>query len=88
MARHDRRPSPPRVAQPSNASNYHPNSENLRSAGRAFRTAPSFRDLSDKFLNAELKREFAAEAVLFTVITALCGSSIVFTLRALSALMI
>ena len=52
------------------------------------RTAPSFRALSEKFLNAEMKREFASEALLFSVIVGLSGWSILSLLHAVGGLTI
>ena len=67
---------------------YHPTSENLRAATRSFQTAPSFRQISDKFLNAEMKRDYVSEAVCFAIIVGLSGWSIIPLLHAVRGLMI
>ena len=87
-ARHDRRPRHGLTGGPIIDSSYHSHSEDLRTATRSFRTSPSFRDLSDKFLNAEMKREYAAEGIFFAVIIALTGWSTVLLLRAVAGLLI
>ena len=87
-ARHDRRSRPGYTGRPVIDSNYHPSSEDLRTATRSFQTSPSFRDLSRNFLNAEMKREYAAEGMFFAVIIALTGWSTVLLLRAVAGLLI
>ena len=86
--RHDPPAHPAHGKLPLIDSAYHPTSENLRAASRSLQTAPSFRHLSDKFLNDEMKREYASEAVFFAVIVGLSGWSIVSLLHAVSGLMI
>ena len=86
--RHEQRPSRGHTARVPIDSDYHPTTDNLRGASRAFRTTPSFRDLSANFLNAEMKREYAAEGVFFAVIVALTGWSSLLLWRAVAALLI
>ena len=87
-ARHDQRPIPGPTSRLATESNYHPNSEDLRTATRAFRTSPSFRELSHNFLNTEMKREYAAEGLFFGVIIALTGWSTLLLWRAVAGLLI
>jgi len=86
--RHEQRPLRIRAKAPLIDSAFHPTSDSLRTVTRSIRTAPSFRALSEKFLNAEMKREFASEALLFSVIVGLSGWSIVSLLRAVGGLTI
>ena len=87
-ARHDQRPRSRHTSRLAIDSNYHPNSEDLRTATRSLQTSPSFRELSQNFMNAEMKREYAAEGLFFGVIIALTGWSTVLLWRAVAGLLI
>jgi hypothetical protein len=50
-------------------------------------SSPSFRDLSNEFLGAEMKRDYLAEAFFFAIIVGVSVWPIVSMLRALSVLL-
>ena len=52
----------------------------------AQRARPSFRDLSDKFLAGEMKRDYLAEALCFLIIVSVSAWPIVSMVRAFSLL--
>jgi hypothetical protein len=57
---------------------YHAPDAGFRAAGDRLKLAtplpsPSFRALSNEFFGGEMKREYAAEAVLFTIIVAVAA---------------
>jgi len=49
-------------------------------------SAPSFRELSRRFLGAEMKRDYAFEAAFFAIIVAISAWPIISTLQALTEL--
>ncbi len=49
-------------------------------------SSPSFRELSRKFLGAEMKRDYAFEAAFFAIIVAVSAWPIISTLQALTEL--
>ena len=63
----------------------------MRAAGSSRRLsrpviAPGFRDLSNKFLATEIKRNFALEALLFVIIVAVSAWPMVSMIQAMAQL--
>ena len=70
---------------------YHPASQNLQAASSQLTLSvpadgKSFRDLSNDFLRAEMKRDYVSEAVCFLIIVSVSAWPIVSMVRALSLL--
>jgi hypothetical protein len=65
---------------------YHAHAGNLRAANDRLRRAPSFRDLSSKFLATEMKRDYRAEAIFFAIIVGISAWPIVSMVQAMTQL--
>ena len=70
-------------------SHYHAGGTSLRGGHGTLKLAsPSFRELSNRFLGAEMKRDYVAEAFFFAIIVGVSAWPIVTMMQALSELVI
>jgi hypothetical protein len=81
------------LSHPDLDAQYHATHANFRATGDRLKPsptlpspAPSFRELSRKFLGAEMKRDYAFEAAFFAIIVAVSAWPIISTLQALTGL--
>jgi hypothetical protein len=79
------------LSHPDLDAQYHATHANFRAPSGGLklspaRPSPSFRELSRKFLGAEMKRDYAFEAAFFAIIVAVSAWPIISTLQALTEL--
>jgi hypothetical protein len=81
------------LSHPDLDAQYHATHANFRAPSGGLKLSParplpaqSFRELSRKFLGAEMKRDYAFEAAFFAIIAAVSAWPIISTLQALTEL--
>ena len=87
----ERSPSRSGVNHPRTDHNFHAPTSDVHSGGRSPKLsrpvlAPGFRDLSNEFLGAEMKRNYVAEVLFFAIIVGVSAWPIVSMVRALAQL--